>query len=539
MEPDTRFRETRRVKRLLAFLMGASLFAPCASAAATTRTVAPTVAAAPAQLEGEVFYQIFTRSMRDSNGDRQGDLKGIQQSLHYLQRLGITSILLTPLYPSDFYHNYFASNFNGIDPEFGTMDDFRNLVRAIHKRGMKLYLDEEFQYVAYDHPWLKSALGNPASPYSDFLIFNGPNNTKPEAGPFGITVARRFPGAETGITTVNMKSPRFRAWAADYLVRWVDPNGDGDFSDGVDGFRLDHMMDDLDNKHILTNLFDDFWKPVFAKLRATNPRLHFIAEQWDWGDGGDFLRRGGVDAAFAFPLVTAIRSFDKGKIVAAINRLERAIPPGKDELLFVENHDMQRIASDPGISPDKLRTAATLLISMKGTPLIYYGQELGMRGAPRPEYKSDEKDIGDREAFKWGSRTEAPGQANWYKSSKTYWTQRFAKDHDGVSVAEEDGDPHSLLNHYRRLLVLRRTHPAMSEGGQRLLDSPPGLLVIERWKRAERLLIIANLSQRSSIYRVIGRDLLAKRNIKGELRLSAYRATVILLPPTRLSATLL
>lgn len=517
----------------------AALLAASPGAAAHLQTAAPTVAAAPAGFENEVFYHIFTRSMRDSNGDGQGDLKGIEQSLPYLKRLGVTSILLTPLYPSPFYHNYFASDFEGVDPAFGTMRDYQNLVRAIHARGMKIYLDEEFQYVAYDHKWFKSALGNPSSPYSDFFIFHGPNNTQPESGPFGITIAAKFPSGSMGITTVNMKSAKFRAWAANYLLGWVDPNHDGKFSDGVDGFRLDHMMDDLDNKHILTNLFDDFWKPVFAKLRATNPRLHFIAEQWDWGDGGDFLRRGGVDAAFAFPLVTAIRSFDKGKIVAAINRLERAIPPGKDELLFVENHDMQRIASDPGISPDKLRTAATLLISMKGTPLIYYGQELGMRGAPRPEYKSDEKDIGDREAFKWGSRTEAPGQANWYKSSKTYWTQRFAKDHDGVSVAEEDGDPHSLLNHYRRLLVLRRTHPAMSEGGQRLLDSPPGLLVIERWKRAERLLIIANLSQRSSIYRVIGRDLLAKRNIKGELRLSAYRATVILLPPTRLSATLL
>lgn len=102
--------------------------------------------AAPATatgLQNEVFYHIFTRSMRDSNGDRQGDLKGIEQSLPYLKRLGVTSILLTPLYPSPFYHNYFASSFDGIDPSFGTMADYRSLVRAIHARGMKLYLDQE------------------------------------------------------------------------------------------------------------------------------------------------------------------------------------------------------------------------------------------------------------------------------------------------------------------------------------------------------------------------------------------------------------
>jgi len=518
------------VKRLFAFLMGAVLLAPCASAAANRKTVAPTGAAAPAQLEREIFYQIFTRSMRDSNGDGEGDLKGIQQSLPYLKRLGITSILLTPLYPSDVYHNYFASSFDGIDPDFGTMDDFRSLLKAIHRRGMKLYLDEEFQYVAYDHPWFKSALGNQASPYSDFLIFHGPNNTMPEAGPFGITIAPRFPGAETGITTVNMKSPIFRTWATNYLLRLVDPNGDGNFSDGVDGFRLDHMMDDLDNKHILTKLFDTFWKPVFAKLRQRNPKLHFIAEQWDWGDGGDFLRRGGVEAAFAFPLVTAIRSFDKAKMIAAITRLERAVPPGSHELDFVENHDMERIASDPGITPEKLRTAATLVTLIKGTPLIYYGQELGMRGAPRPEYKSDEKDIGDREAFEWSATTEAPVQANWYKGPRTYWTQRFAKDHDGISVAEEDSDPGSLLNHYRKLLALRRTHLALIDGNQRLLDSAPGILAIERSKGTERLLIIANLSGTASTYRVSGRDLLAKRNVEGALRLAPYQASVVQLP---------
>ncbi len=497
------------MKRLLALLLGLSLLSPCASATANPRRAAIPMSASPQNLENEVFYQIFTRSMRDSNGDGEGDLKGIEQSLPYLQRLGVTSILLTPLYRSDFYHNYFASSFDGVDPEFGTIDDYRSLVEAIHKRGMKLYLDEEFQYVAYDHPWFKSALGNPGSPYSDFLIFHGPNNTKPEEGPFGITIAPRFPGAETGITTVNMKSPKFRTWAADYLMRWVDPNGDGDVSDGVDGFRLDHMMDDLDNKHILTNLFDSFWKPVFAQLKARNPKLHLIAEQWDWGDGGDFLRRGGVDAAFAFPLASAIRSFDKAKIIAALDQIENAIPNGKEELVFIENHDMQRIASDPGITPDKLRTAATLAMLLKGTPLIYYGQELGMRGAPRPEFKSDEKDIGDREAFEWSARTQAPGQANWYKGLKSYWTERFAKDNDGISVAEENRDPRSLLEHYRKLLKLRRSHPALVTGSQRVIETRPQLLTVERSGGGERLWIVANLSNQPASY--LAFDLLSGR----------------------------
>jgi alpha-amylase len=514
------------VNRLALFGLGVALFAPSASAAAKP-TVAPTVAAAPAQLSSEVFYQIFTRSMRDSNGDGNGDLKGIEQSLDYLQSLGVTSILLTPLYPSPFYHNYFASDFDGIDPEYGSMDDFRSLVKQLHARHMKIYLDEEFQYVAYDHEWFRSALGNPASPYSDFLIFHGKNNSSPESGPFGITIADRFPGAKTGITTVNLHSPSLQRWAADYLLGWVDPNHDGDVSDGVDGFRLDHMMDDLDNKHLLTNLFADFWRPLFQELRKANPKLILIAEQWDWGDGSDFLRRGGVDAVFAFPLAGAIRSFDKKKIEAAIRSVEKAAAPGKHELVFLENHDMKRIASDPKITAQKLRTAAMLATLLKGTPLIYYGQELGMRGAPRPDFQSDEKDIGDREAFEWSAATEAKGQANWYKGPKVYWTARFARDHDGVSVAEEEAAPSSLLNHYRRLLRLRAAHAALRSDGQQILEGPSTILEVERRGAGEDLLIIANLSADPADVKVSGTDLLADRRIGPSLHLEPYEGTVL------------
>jgi glycosidase len=287
------------------------------------------------------------------------------------------------------------------------------------------------------------------------------------------------------------------------------------------------MMDDLDNKHLLTGLFADFWKPLFAKLKARNPKLEFIAEQWDWGFGGDFLRRGGADAVFAFPLASAIRSFDKAKIVEAIKRTAEATPAGKAQLIFVENHDTPRIASDDAITPEKLRTAATLSMLLEGTPLIYYGQELGMRGRPRDEYKSDEKDIGDREAFEWSARTEAPGQANWYKGPKTYWTERFAKDNDAISVAEEDRDPHSLLNHYRRLIALRKTHAALISGEQRVLPGAANILAVERTAANERILIIANLSAQPARYRVTGRDLMSRVPIAGSLPLRPYETRVV------------
>ena len=122
-------------------------------------------------IKGEVIYHLNQRSFYDSNGDLQGDLNGLKQKLPYLQQLGITSILLLPLYEADCYHNYFANSFEKIDPEFGTMEEYISLVKEIHKRGMKIYLDMETQYVSEKHSWCKPPKGNLKSPYSDYILF--------------------------------------------------------------------------------------------------------------------------------------------------------------------------------------------------------------------------------------------------------------------------------------------------------------------------------------------------------------------------------
>jgi glycosidase len=114
--------------------------------------------------DDEVFYHIFVRSFRDSDGDRVGDLRGIEENLGYLHGLGVTSILLTPINPSPFHHNYFASSFEGIDADYGDLDSYRRLVKAIHARGMKIYLDQEIQYTAEDHPWFSTMVPEILSP---------------------------------------------------------------------------------------------------------------------------------------------------------------------------------------------------------------------------------------------------------------------------------------------------------------------------------------------------------------------------------------
>lgn len=487
------------MNRLLICL--ALLLALCAHPAAARVPGSDTVQPPRNVLENEVVYHIFQRSFRDSDGDGHGDLTGVRQGLPYLQSLGVTAILLTPLYPSRVYHNYFATDFEGIDPRYGTMEDYRALVAAVHAAGMKIYLDMEFQYLAGGHPWWTAAMADRNSPYADYMLWDDRAAGIAEEGPFGLREIRNFNRDTHGVTTVNLSHPGVGAYFDAYLHDWVDPNRDGDFTDGADGFRLDHMMDDLDSKGILTNLFADFWRPAFDRLRAINPDIALIAEQWDWQYGEDYLTRADTSAVFAFPIHEAIRSWDRTALVTAITRTGEVTPPGKAQLIFAENHDVSRIASDPGMTPEKLRSAAALVFLLRGTPILYYGQELGMRGRKDAGYQTDEADILMREAFKWAAIDAAPEQAIWYRRpGERFWDQRYARDHDGISVEEQRLRPDSLLSHYRRLASLRRTHAALVAGEQAVIDGDPRLLIVARSTADQRLVIVSNLSAEAVDY---------------------------------------
>jgi glycosidase len=461
----------------------------------------PAVAQAGASAEwvaqDEVFYHIFVRSFRDSDGDRIGDLAGIRQGLDYLQDLGVTSLLLTPIQPSPFYHNYFATDFEGIDPDYGDEQSWRALVAAVHERGMRIYLDVEIQYLAEGHPWWRDSEGRPGSRFSRYLIYHGPGNTRPESAVYGLTITPMWDGTSVGLTTVNLREPAVVRYFEGMLSRLADPNGDGRFADGVDGFRIDHMMDDLDGKGIMTNLFADFWAPVFARVRRTNPRIRIIAEQYDWGFGEDFLTRGGADMVFAFPIRGAISSLKRSALADALMQTARRTPAGKGQLVFIENHDMNRYASEVGGDARRVRLGAALGILLKGTPIIYYGQELGMQGRKHEGWTADGTDIPDREAFEWTAKVEGSGAATWYRGPGPWWTERYAQDDDGISVAEQTADPGSLLSFYRRLLALRRARPELRAGDQQLIAlADTSVLAVARTAGEDSCLLVANLGDR-------------------------------------------
>ncbi|QDZ07076.1 DUF3459 domain-containing protein [Sphingomonas panacisoli] len=476
--------------RALGLALAALLLASPASATPPEKVTA-------AAMRDEVIYHIFFRSFRDSNGDRIGDLNGLTGSLDDIKALGVTSLLLTPLQPSPFYHNYFATDFEGIDPAYGTMDEYFAFIRAAHARGLKVYLDEEFQYVAEGHPWLTSSRGKPGAKFGPYILYNRPQ-TNEEPEPFlGVPAWPGYDGRWAGISMVNLKLPAVRGYFARLLVRWIDPHGDGSLRDGVDGFRIDHMMDDLDNKHRLTNLFADFWAPIFAAVRARNPGARIIAEQADWGSGDAWLTKGDTDMVFAFPLRFALEKMDKSAIVNALAASGSA-PDGKERILFLENHDMDRFMSVVGGDERKARIGAALTLLMRGTPSIYYGQELGMRGRIDPKVKSDGAHIGLREAYRWTADLDTAGSAIWYRSDATAWGNRFNRSGDGVSLAEERDRPDSLYTFYRRLLALRAVRVELRQGDQRMLcDDTTSAVCVLRTSGDRQVLILANTSAAS------------------------------------------
>ena len=432
------------IKANLLALCLAVLLVACAT---TTRVAEVSPRVAPAS---EVFYHVMPRSFRDGNGDHVGDLKGLTSKLGYIRQLGATTILLTPLQPSPYYHNYFATAFKAIDPAYGTLDDYFAFVRAAHAQGLKVYLDEEFQYVAEGHPWWRDSICKPHAKYAAYLLWKDAQHCVAE--PF-LDKAKwlGYDGRDIGIAMVNLENPAVRDYFRNLLLYWADPHDDGSGRDGVDGFRIDHMMDDLDHKGLDKNLFAGFWAPIFQALKTRHPELRILAEQADWGYGTKWLTDGHVDMVFAFPLRGALVSLDKRQIVNAIRATDAATPTGKTQLIFLENHDVDRYMSEVHDDPAKARAGAAIALMLKGDPLIYYGQELGMRGMqPKNIGKSggipltDAVGIPVREAFRWQADLQAPGSAIWYQGDQWFWKDRYNRSHDGVSLQEEEARPDSL-----------------------------------------------------------------------------------------------
>ncbi|NBP51970.1 MAG: hypothetical protein EBU70_12505, partial [Actinobacteria bacterium] len=257
----------------------------------------------------EVIYQIMPIAWRDSNLDtvgsvqaRLGDFGGLAatESLDYLQYLGVTMVYLQPIFPSAAYHGYQHGAADAVNPRFGTEAQFLAFVDAAHARGIKVILDFVAYGISHDSPWYASAAGNPSSPYDRWLAFTNAANTS--------YVGYTYPtwnGTQVGFIHWDLTNPSAVSLVTQWARKWLDPNGDGDVSDGVDGFRIDHAWAS-GGEGWGANI--SFWESWCTALRAVRPDVFVFCEPSDWGNyGTDLLTPAAFGAVITKPWEFAAR----------------------------------------------------------------------------------------------------------------------------------------------------------------------------------------------------------------------------------------
>lgn len=455
----------------------------------------PTASAAPRfrPAADDVFYMYMPIAWRDSDGDtyRFGDFGGMTASIPYLKSLGVTAVWMTPLFPSAAYHGYQHGRADSLDARFGTEAQFWTFVQAAHAESIKVFLDFVAYGISQNTVWFQDSYGNPASVYDDWLAYTNGSNT----GYLGCCPYPTWDGSTVGFIHWDLRNPQVTAMVTDWAKHWLDPNGDLDPSDGVDGFRLDHVSwyhpDESPFGYDIA-----WWMGWNQALRALYPDVFTFAEQADWGSYGSELL-GAFDAAFTKPFEFAARdglaNADAARVAGSMSATLGTLPDDALYLATIGNHDVERIATRLGGDAGKLRSAAAVLMLQPLPPVIYFGDEIGMRGGKNLTYTGDAVDIPFREPFKWNA-VAGPPMSNYFALNAAAYAGRVSRNNDGRSVAEQDGVPGSLLEHYRSLAALRHAHPALRRGDYREAGaSDPAVWSFLKFAEGETLLVAINL----------------------------------------------
>jgi alpha-amylase len=430
-----------------------------------------------------VFYEIFVRSFYDSNGDGIGDFNGITQKLDYLQGLGVTGLWLMPIYPSPSYHGYDATDYYSVDPEYGTMDDFKNLLSEAHKRGIRVIDDLVLDYTSSQNPWFLDAL-DPNSAHHDWYIWSATDPGYP--GPWGEQVW--FPSGGkyfyalwgTSNPNLNYKNPAVTKEMDKVASFWLK-------NVGVDGFRLDAIKYLIQDGVNQTNTdATHAWLQQFRTAYTTaNPNAMTVGELSGESAGvmASYTQGDQLDLTFDFGLARAFVSSAKSGNAGNANgqlRLSYNLVKPLQFAPFLANHDDDRLMTQLENDNNKSRVAASLLLTSPGVPFIYYGEELGLQGSGSDPMK--------RRPMQWST------DPNGGFSIVSPWEELGPNWHTN-NVALESANPNSLLTWYQTLIHTRNDHAALRVGDLNVLTTlSSGLYSILRISKAEAVLVLINLT---------------------------------------------
>ncbi|NJO83248.1 MAG: hypothetical protein HC828_10790 [Blastochloris sp.] len=336
-----------------------------------------------------VFYEIFVRSFYDSDGDGIGDIRGIIEQFDYLNDgdpttttdLGVTGLWLMPIMPSPSYHGYDVTDYLGIEEDYGTLEDFRELVTLAHERDVAIIIDLVMNHTSLDHPWFQASVIE-APEYADWYVWEEDNPGF--TGPAGQRVwhpwgSRYYYGLFWDrMPDLNFENPDVTAEMFDIAEYWLDDIG-------VDGFRLDaikHLIEEGTEQEN-TDATRDWMRDFDAHITEVNPASFTVGEVWSNSfDAAEYVGDG-VDLVFEFDLAAGMVTSARGESTSAVESLvERAqgIFPMGQYATFLTNHDQNRVMDQVGYDVDAARMAASLLLTTPGVPFLYYGEEIGLTG---------------------------------------------------------------------------------------------------------------------------------------------------------------
>ena len=444
-----------------------------------------------------VIYQIYPRSYQDSNGDGVGDLAGITQRLEYLSdTLGVDAIWLSPIYPSPMHDfGYDVANYTDIHPLFGTLEDFDRLLEETHRRGMKMILDLVPNHTSDEHPWFVESRSSRDNPKRDWYLWRDP---APGGGPPNNWLSHFGGPAWTYDETtrqyylhqfvkqqpdLNYRNPEVVAAILDVMRFWLDL--------GVDGFRVDVIGLMMKDPEFRDEPLNPEWNGIkpFDSLKhvytANLPEVHELIRQMravldSYDDrmmvGETYLPNdmlmlyyGSADMLechlpFNFQLITA--PWDAAGVRKMVDDYEAVLPPDAWPNWVLGNHDQHRLATR--IGPEHARVANMLLLTLRGTPTCYYGDELGMENVPIPPEKiQDPPAINQPEIAHIVGRDPERTPMQWDDSPNAGFAAPDVQDlwlplapnYKEVNVANQLKDPRSFLSYFRKLLAYRNPHP--------------------------------------------------------------------------------
>ena len=499
-----------------------------------------------------ILYQIYPQSFKDTNGDGYGDFGGVIEKLDYLESLGITMVWMTPFMASPMVDNgYDVSDYRAIHPRYGSMKDFDRMLKGLHRRGIRFVLDMVVNHSSDQHEWFKGARSSRDNEYYRYYHWWPAEKGEP---PYRHSLFDSD-GAWEYVETVdayylhtftkhqpdlNWENPALRGQVYDIMKFWAKK--------GVDGFRMDAFQ--FASKDTTWPEFPEGHEKDYVKWYGLRPQLHgYLNEMYDRvlskydvfavaeGTGSTFedahdlvdADRKELQMAYHFESVNLSHTpqgYSLLEFKEIFSKWDEAFSEKGWLAIFLSNHDNARLVSRFGNDSDEFRTVSTqllntFLMSMRGTPYLYYGDELGMTNIDMPSiedysdieshgrYQSALKAGADMEEFistlNYNSRENGRTPMQWDASEHagftdgTPWT-RVNPNFPEINVAVQQDDPHSVLSHFKKMIQVRKSHPALVYGRYTLLfPQHEEVYAFTRDLKASKILVLLNFSDTESV----------------------------------------